>query len=121
MITLIIKSYLITMLVVLAGSVILFITGLSFIFKSSQRNKKSTVRIVAKEKLEKGSLQKPLTITSNDISAIAGDDMIATQLDLARAYIETGKVQLAKKILSHAMQKGSGIQRQEAQALLGRI
>lgn len=121
MITLIIKSYLITMLIVLSGSVILFITGLTFIFKSNQKSKKNAVKIVAKEKLEKGSLQKPLIITSSDISAIAGDDTISTQLDLARAYIETGKVQLAKKILGHALQKGSVVQRQEAQALLGRI
>ena len=120
MITFIIKSYLITMLIVLAGSVILFITGLTFIFKSNQKNKKAVVKIVAKEKAEKGSMQKPLVITSSDISAIAGEDTIATQLDLARAYIETGKTQLAKKILSHALQKGSAIQRQEAQALLGR-
>jgi FimV-like protein len=119
MITLIIKSYLFTMLVVLAGSIILFITGLTYIFKSNQKNKKMPVKIVAKEKVEKGSLKKPLTITSNDISAIAGDDMIATQLDLARAYIETGKVQLAKKILSHAQQKGSSAQQQEAKVLLG--
>ena len=57
-------------------------------------------------------------ITSHDIRAIAGEDVISTQLDLARAYIEIGKKQLAQKILDHAIKQGNLIQRQEAHQLL---
>jgi FimV-like protein len=61
------------------------------------------------------------TISSHDINAIAGDDVIATQLDLARAYIETGRKQLAKKILIYVLTQGTVNQQQEAQRLLGFI
>lgn len=57
-------------------------------------------------------------ITSQDIRAIAGEDMITTQLDLARAYIEIGKKQLARKILDHASKQGNLSQRQAALQLL---
>lgn len=65
--------------------------------------------------------QTGITITSSDISAIAGEDVLATQLDLARAYIETGRKQLAKKILEYVVQQGSDAQRSEARILLGYI
>ena len=64
---------------------------------------------------------KNITITSNDISAIAGDDVLSTQLDLARAYIETGRKQLAKKILEHVANQGTDAQQNEARTLLGLI
>lgn len=60
-------------------------------------------------------------ITSQDIRAIAGEDMISTQLDLARAYIEIGKKQLAKKILDHAIKQGNLSQRQQAHQLMKNI
>lgn len=62
-----------------------------------------------------------LTVTSNDISAIAGDDVLSTQLDLGRAYIETGRKHLAKKILEHVAEQGSDVQQTEARKLLGLI
>lgn len=114
MITLIIKSYLMTMLAVLVGSLGLFFTGLYFIFKTNKPAKKTQPE-------PKSKPISPVTITSNDITAIAGDDVIATQLDLARAYIETGKQQLAKKILQYAIEHGSDKQQQEAHSLLGLI
>ncbi len=60
----------------------------------------------------------PIVITSQDIRAIAGDDVITTQLDLARAYIEIGKTKLAKKILDHVIQHGNISQQQMAQQLI---
>jgi len=60
----------------------------------------------------------PITITSQDIRAIAGDDVITTQLDLARAYIEIGKKKLAKKILDHVMEHGNVNQKLAAQQLM---
>lgn len=121
MITFIIKSYLITMLAVLAGSLVLFMTGLFYIFNTYKKGGKKAVKTLEKDSDENKVTQKPLMITSHDINAIAGDDALATQLDLARAYIETGKIQLAKKILSHVIEKGTVIQKQEAHTLLGLI
>ena len=53
-----------------------------------------------------------------DIEAIAGDDMVTTQLDLARAYIEMNNKELAKQVLSHAAKQGNVSQQQEAKQLL---
>lgn len=60
-------------------------------------------------------------ITSQDIKAIAGDDVMATQLDLARAYVEMGKKQLAKKILQHVVTNGDISQKEQAQRLIEAI
>jgi FimV-like protein len=54
----------------------------------------------------------------NDMQAIAGDDLIATQLDLAKAYIEMDQKELARPILQEALKQGSATQQQEAQQLL---
>lgn len=68
------------------------------------------------------SIEKPTTvITSKDIKAIAGDDVMVTQLDLARAYIEVGKTLLAKQILQHVLQNGSAQQKTSAQYLLNQL
>jgi FimV-like protein len=61
---------------------------------------------------------KKTVLKSQDIKAIAGDDVMTTQLDLARAYIEMGKKQLAKKILAHVAQNGTSSQQQEAYELI---
>ncbi len=53
-----------------------------------------------------------------DIQAIAGDDEMTTQLDLARAYIEMGQKPMAQKILSHVAKKGNAAQKQAAKILL---
>lgn len=52
------------------------------------------------------------------IEAIAGDDVITTQLDLARAYIEMNDIPLAKQILQSIARKGTKEQQQEAQELI---
>lgn len=61
------------------------------------------------------------SITSQDIRAIAGDDIMTTQLDLGRAYIEMGKKQLAKKILTHVFENGTDLHKLEADRLLKTI
>lgn len=58
---------------------------------------------------------------AEDLTAIAGDDVIATQLDLARAYIETGSGKLAHAILKRVMQQGGKAEQQEAQRLLSTL
>ena len=49
------------------------------------------------------------------------EDQIATQLDLARAYIEIGDKESAKDILDEVMAKGNADQRQQAEELSGQI
>jgi FimV-like protein len=120
MIYLIIKSYLIIFFLVIAGVMSIFIGGLYLIFKflKPRKKKKRMLRpvTVSSPKIKNSGIH---VITSNDINAIAGDDVLATQLDLARAYIETGKAQLAKKILEYVVAKGTASQKQEARHLLG--
>jgi len=57
-------------------------------------------------------------ITSRDIKAIAGDNVLATQLDLAKAYVELGKKNLARQILTHVLKNGDHHQQQIAQELM---
>ena len=64
------------------------------------------------------TLPTSLTISSKDINAIAGEDKIATQLDLARAYIEVNRKQLARKMLDYVVEQGTPDQQQEAERLL---
>lgn len=113
MISLLIKSYLIILLSVGIGSVLLFIVGLYFILKifvPSQHKK---------AKANMSSLTMSNNIAPHDFNAIAGEDLIATQLDLARAYIETEKKLLAKKILENVVNQGNDAQQNEARNLLG--
>ena len=49
------------------------------------------------------------------------EDQIATQLDLARAYIEIGDKQSARGILDEVMARGSADQKRQAEALSGQI
>lgn len=57
----------------------------------------------------------------NDITPIAGDDVMATQLDLARAYIELNNVDSARAILKLVLDQGTHYQKASAKALLGLI
>jgi len=105
MITLILKSYFVLLLSVSIGSILVFILGLFFIF----RTPKPTLDIPKDNQ------------SLDDLSAIAGDDVIATQLDLARAYIETDKKTLAKDILTSIVVQGDAAQQKEARHLLNSI
>ncbi len=114
-----IKSYLTIFISIGSGAIFIFITGIYWIFKKNKpETKKSfdmqnalSVSLAAEEK----NISKP------DFSAISGDDIFATQLDLARAYIELGRKQSARKILEEIMEQGSAEQQGEAQELLGFI
>jgi len=48
-------------------------------------------------------------------------DTVATKLDLARAYIDMGDAEGARRILDDVASEGDADQQQEAKALLGRI
>lgn len=57
-------------------------------------------------------------LSAEDIKMVAGDDFVATQLDLARAYIEIGKRKLARSILEHVIKTGNAGQQLEAKRLI---
>lgn len=97
MISFILKSYLDILLVVGIGSLLLFVGGLYFIF---------------------GRTSEQPVMAVNGLDAIAGEDLVATQLDLARAYIETANAGLAKAILKQVLKQGNKSQQEEARHLL---
>lgn len=55
---------------------------------------------------------------TENISAIAGEDVMATQLDLAKAYIEMGQKDLALTILKNVNRKGNIDQQAQAKLLI---
>lgn len=102
MISLILKCYLSILLSVGTGSLLIFIMGLYLIFRRKPASKETTKNV-------------------EDLSAIAGEDVITTQLDLARAYLETGRMQSAKDILEYVIKQGNAIQQQEARQLISNV
>ncbi len=60
-------------------------------------------------------------ISPHELNAIAGEDVITTQLDLAKAYIEMDNLNLAKKILKKVIKQGSQQQKKAAQHLLASL
>lgn len=64
--------------------------------------------------VQRSTQQRHPTLKAEDIAAIAGEDVLATQMDLARAYRESGQLKLAKKILKQVLQHGSHTQQEEA-------
>ena len=112
MIELIIKSYFVILCSIGFSALFVFVLGLYFLFR------KRPAKAVSVKLQEVPTEKRPIHISSSDIHAIAGDDVLATQLDLARAYIETGREKLAKKILQHVVEHGSDNQQQEARQLL---
>lgn len=104
MIALFIKCYLNILVTIGISSICAFFLGLYFIFKFTASRKKIAINTVPE-----------------DFSAIAGDDVVVTQLDLARAYIETDKKLLAKQMLESVIAQGNAIQKNEAQRLLNII
>jgi FimV-like protein len=56
--------------------------------------------------------------SDTDINTIAGGDKVATQLDLARAYVEMDKKKMAKPILDSVLKNGNAQQKTIARRLL---
>jgi FimV-like protein len=111
MITQIIKSYLTILISIGSLSLLFFLLGLFWIVKFFSKSQQTQSAIA--------SHHAPFMPNSiPDVTAISGDDVIATQLDLARAYLEVGQGNLAKGILESVAKKGTEIQKIEAQQLL---
>jgi FimV-like protein len=108
MITAIIQSYYSLFLTVGIAAIFFFLLGVYFILKLSSPTKKA----------EPAFAQTAFSFHPQDFSAIAGDDVLSTQLDLARAYIESDKKELAKMILRQVIASGTDTQQKEAQRLL---
>ncbi|ROR32837.1 FimV/HubP family polar landmark protein [Inmirania thermothiophila] len=51
----------------------------------------------------------------------AEEDLVATKLDLARAYLDMGDEEGAREILEEVLEEGDEAQRREAEELLGRL
>jgi FimV-like protein len=56
-----------------------------------------------------------------DIHAVAGDDVLSTQLDLAKAYIEMNQKKIASEMLNAILKKGSNRQKDEARHLISSL
>lgn len=115
MIALIIKSYFSILLSIGIASLLVFLLGLLLLWKlfSTASAKKPNANEIKPGPAEPAVLQPVL-----DVSAIAGEDEFATQLDLARAYVEAGKNNLAKNILEGVLLAGNPDQQNEARSLL---
>jgi FimV-like protein len=107
MILTILKSYFALFLSIGIGSLVIFLSGLYLIFRKPASSNKPVT-----------DMQMKADHYSHHISSIAGDDIITTQLDLARAYIETDRKKLAAEILEYVMQQGNPNQQREAQQLM---
>ncbi len=121
MITLILKSYLSLLISIGAGAVCILIAGIYLISKLFSTPK---VKLAPKAPISIAASKQVVAqhnVTINDMAAIAGDDLLSTQLDLARAYLETEKKHLAKKILEQVLEQGSATQQMEARQLLSHI
>jgi FimV-like protein len=106
MISLIINSYFVILLSIGIASICVFSLGLYCILRK--------IRSSSVENTDKNRL-------ADDLSAIAGDDVMITQLDLARAYIETDRQSLAEHILKSVIAQGTVTQREEAKRLLNTL
>jgi FimV-like protein len=96
-----------------AAGLLAFMLGLGRVLKKSRQ---SVVIVPAPN-----NPPSKFVLTAKDISCIAGDDVMATRLDLARAYLETGKRKLAKQILESVAKQGSHTQQEEALYLLSTL
>jgi FimV-like protein len=97
---------------VMYGLVILTILGIIAIIVMSAPKSKITTNTPRPAK------QNHSIASSKDINAIAGDDVIATQLDLAKAYIEMDQKNLAKRILNDTLKCGNTAQKHAARQLI---
>src|SRR5688572_26017329 len=114
MLALFIKSYYAIILSILIACASVFSLGvycLSRRFWFRMRNEAATQLTV--QHAEELLVEQP-----QDLTAIAGDDLVSTQLDLARAYIETNQKQQALMILEMIIMQGSVTQQEEAKELM---
>jgi FimV-like protein len=120
-ITILFKSFFNIFLAIGAVATLIFALGCYLIVIMSRD--KQAARMSAVSGMKKSEAKEKVVHDEavKDVSAIAGDDPVATQLDLAKAYIESGKSQLARIILTAVIKHGSNNDQEEAQRLLSTI
>jgi len=78
-----------------------------------------------RKQLRKSSLRQETKQSKHDkasnYSSIAGEDIITTKLDLARAYVDMGDYVNAREILKSVIKTGNKPQQKEARALLKKV
>lgn len=80
--------------------------------------------VKAFEKKRENRIETPAQVNTapqHYLDGIASDDEVATQLDLARAYIEMNKLDMAKSILGQVVHSGDVRQQHEAKRLLASL
>lgn len=126
----IIKSYSSILITIGSAALFFFMLGSYLIIKISRSGDVVAEQDAEEPQSEKASApRKPRRVSEktmlsealNDVNAISGEDPAATQLDLAKAYIESGKGQLAKIILTAVIREGNSPYQDEAQRLLRTI
>ena len=122
LITIIFKSFSSILLAIGVAAFVVFMLGAYLIVKLASGKKSfQPARIASGPKIYRRPEKVVVPDTLNDVSAISGEDPVATQLDLAKAYIESGKSQLARIILAAVIKNGNAVNQEEAQRLLGSI
>lgn len=119
--TIIIKSYSSILIAIGGAALIIFLLGVYFILSFSRERKPVRHTAVSSGKKSRRSDKITPSEAMNHVNSISAEDPVATQLDLAKAYIESGKAQLAKVILASVIRHGSTAYQQEAQRLLSTI
>lgn len=117
MISMIIKSYLTILIGIGAGALLMLIAGIFTIIRFFNRENNTQPAFTRRDPVFKLKA----VSTDQDIAAIAGDDIIATQLDLARAYLEIGNHSAAAKLLEMVAGQGNPVQQEEAKTLSSQI
>ncbi len=74
--------------------------------------------VIATRRQKSKSHAVPANLVNQDIEAIDGENVMTTQLDLARAYIAMGKKALDHNILEHVATHGDSIHQREANELI---
>ena len=77
--------------------------------------------VIARPPQPKNTPAKSFSISTKDIASVAGNDVLTTQLNLARAYIETGRQALAINMLNNIILHGNSEQQSESKRLLSTI
>jgi len=114
MISLILYTYYKILIPLSILSMTTFLIGSYFIIRSVFKKSFPRVVLTPEIKIE------PKFIPQ-DLTAITGENSISAQLHLARAYLETGKKQLAQAILEFVVENGDIEHQKEAQLLLNKI
>lgn len=116
MISLIVKSYFTILFAVGLGGLLLFFGGLFLIIRyfSSSKQPLRMCQVINLSELH----AHPADEAPGSLAAIAGDNVTATQLDLARAYIETNQFHAAKQLIDIVKREGNASQQSEADKLM---